>query len=93
MLAMTAMSSPSTAIITGGHENEQETYSVNSDNGNNDNGSNGVACAAALPSPCPGHVAELCQDRDNACRRRDGLRAGRAVLQRPGLADRLRGYR
>ena len=46
-----------------------------------------------MPFTSAGHVEELCQDRYDAGRRRDGLHTGRAVLQRPGLADRLRRYR
>ena len=82
---MTGMSYPPTATTTGGHEHEQDTYC------NNDGGSR--YSAATMPHTRSGHVAELCQDRDDARRRRDGLPAVRAVLQRPGLADRLRRYR
>ena len=46
--------------------------------------------AFAMPFAGPGHVAQLRPDGDDAQGRRDGLRTGRAVLQRPGLADGLR---
>lgn len=47
--------------------------------------------ATAMSIPGSGHVSELCQGGDDAQRRRDGLHTGRAVLQRAGLADLLRG--
>ena len=81
------MSSPPTATTTEGHESEREQDTCKNCDG---------ACrahAAAMPFPGSGHVAELCQDRDDARRRRDGLHTGCSVLQRPGLADRLRRYR
>ena len=46
-----------------------------------------------MPFSGSGHIAEFCPDGDDAQGRRDGLRTGRAVLQRPGLADGLRRYR
>ena len=61
---MTGMSYPPTATTTGGHEHEQDTYCNNEDNGG--------AHAATMPHTRSGHVVELCQDSDDAQRRRDG---------------------
>lgn len=54
-------------------------------------GNRGGACAVAILDTSAGHVAELCQDHNDARRRRYGLPAGSPVLQRPGLADGHRG--
>ena len=79
---MTGTSYPPTVITTDTHE--QDTFS---------NNGIGSCHAAAMPHRGTGHVAELCQDRDDARRRRDGLHPGRAVLQRTGLAYCLRRHR
>ena len=82
------MSFPPTVITTDTHkhkhEQEQDTCS------HHGVGSPCGAHAAAMPRTGSGHVAELCQNRDDARRGRDGLPAGRTVLQRAGLADSLR---
>jgi len=78
------MSFPPTVITTDTHkhkhEQEQDTCSHHGV---------GSLHAATLPRAGTGHVAQLCQDRDDARRRRDGLPAGRPVLQRPRLPDAL----
>ena len=80
------MSFPPTVITTDTHkhkhEQEQDTCSHHGV---------GSLHAATLPRAGTGHVAELCQDRDDAQRRRDGLPGDRPVLQRARLADPLRG--
>ena len=76
-------SSPPTATTTEGHESEREQDTCN--NG----GSTCGVHTAAMPRTGAGHVAELCQDGDDARCGRYGLPAGRPVLQRPGLPDSL----
>lgn len=80
------MSYPSTVITIDTHDYEQE-QDICSNYGYDS------LHAAALPRTGAGHVEELCHDRDDARRGRDGLPAGRTVLQRSRLADRLRRYR
>ena len=53
------MSSPPTATTTEGHEREHDTF--------NNNGIDSLY-AAAMPHTGSGHVAELCQNRDDARR-------------------------
>ena len=72
---------PPTVTTTEGHESEQDTC--------NNNGGGCRAHAFAMPRTGAGHVAELCQDGDDARCGRYGLPAGRAVLQRPGIPDSL----
>ena len=83
------MSFPPTVITTDTHKHEQEQNTCS----HHGVGSPCGAHAAAMPRTGSGHVAELCQNRDDARRGRDGLPAGRTVLQRSRLADRLRRYR
>ena len=80
------MSYPSTVITIDTHDYEQEQDTCSH---------HGVGSrhAATLPRAGAGHVAQLCQDRDDARRRGDGLPAGRPVLQRSGRADSLRRHR
>ena len=83
------MSFPPTVITTDTHDHEQEQeQNTCSHHGV---GSPCGAHAAAMPRTGAGHVAELCQNRDDARRGRDGLPDGRPVLQRARLADPLRG--
>ena len=69
---------PPIVTTTEDHESEREQDTCN--NG----GSTCGVHTAAMPRTGAVHVAELCQDRDDARRGRDGLPAGRPVLQRLG---------